>query len=428
MAYITNVQGPVASSSSTMGNFSTANNTSGSTGQMSYDQIVAENLRRAMDNAVLQQCRDTGETNVPADELLIPVPSQPTGTALQLWISAFAQLSPNSQNKGTAILTPKSVVRPNVSTVLKVLFDSSKEAPSGAGLDSTYNFGIHSFIHNLLLAGQYCPLTSFTNANTEHLHHEGHSLKRCKINVNGVSYHLLDLSQFKNELDIDPLSWQEAYQCYLTWIKDISNSNSLICWTNHFTTLSKDDAVHKNFCAIIEFNIKTRQNYTLCPDQHDQAEWNRWLQNKKYETMQDIMFRMQEQLSHSTLPDHNLSSSSRFEPYNNPSKPKAKKVGDLDVQSFQDNKSSKAADPMCIICRRTGHRFSVCSEEISSKGAQNYVKYSDGSLCRRSNGSQLCITYNLNNPKCPCRREHTEQHLCSFCGCTEHSALLRICI
>jgi hypothetical protein len=310
MAYITNVQGPMASSSSATGNSSTANNTSGSTGQMSYDQIVAENLRGATDNAVLQQRRDTGEANLPTDELLIPVPPQPTGTALQQWISAFAQLSPNLQNKGTAILTPKSVVRPNVSAVSKVLFDSSKEAPSEAGLDSTYHFGIHSFIHDLLLAGQYCPLTLFTNANTERLHREGHSLKRCKINVNGLSYHLLNLSQFENELNIDPLSWQEAYQHYLTWIKDIGDSNSLIRWTNHFTMLSKDDAVCKNFHAIIEFDVETRQNYTLHPHQHDQAEWNRRLQNKKYKTMQDVMFCTQEQLSYSTLPDHNSSSSS----------------------------------------------------------------------------------------------------------------------
>ncbi|KAG1882695.1 hypothetical protein F4604DRAFT_1535522, partial [Suillus subluteus] len=186
-----------------------------------------------------------------------------SGTALQQWISAFAQLSPNSQNQGATILTPKTVVRPNISTVSKVLFNSSKEALSGAGLDSTYNFGIHSFIHDLLLAGQYCPLMLFTNINTEHLHCEGHSLKRCKINVGSVSCHLLDLSQFENELDIDPLSWQEAYQHYLTWIKDIGDSHSVLRWTNHFTTLSKDDAVHKNFCTIIEFDVETCQNYTL---------------------------------------------------------------------------------------------------------------------------------------------------------------------
>ncbi|KAG1796488.1 hypothetical protein EV424DRAFT_1280734, partial [Suillus variegatus] len=181
-------------------------------------------------------------------------------------ISAFNQLSPTSQAQGSAVLEtimPKSTARPNVTAVSKVLFDSSKELPSGSGLDSTYNFGIHSFVQDLLNAGQYCPLTLFTNQNMERLHREGHSLKRSKVHVNGVSHHLLDLSQFENELDLDPLSWQEAYQRYLTWIEDIGDASSLKRWTTHFTTLSKDEAVRKNFRAIIEFDVETRQNYAL---------------------------------------------------------------------------------------------------------------------------------------------------------------------
>ncbi|KAG1735977.1 hypothetical protein EDB19DRAFT_1604872, partial [Suillus lakei] len=181
-------------------------------------------------------------------------------------ISAFNQLSPTSQAQGTAVLetiAPKSVIRPNIATVSKVLFDSSKELPSGSGLDSTYSFGIHSFVQDLLNAGQYCPLTLFTNQNMERLHREGHALKHSKVHVNGVSHHLLDLSQFENELELDPLSWQEAYQRYLTWIEDIGDASALKRWTMHFTTLSKDEAVRKNFRAIIEFDVETRQNYAL---------------------------------------------------------------------------------------------------------------------------------------------------------------------
>ncbi|KAG2745665.1 hypothetical protein P692DRAFT_201719810, partial [Suillus brevipes Sb2] len=233
---------------------------------MTYDQIAIENTRRLTNNIALQVRRDTNKLNVPADELLIPVPPKPVGTAIQQWILAFNQLSPMSQAQGTAVLSsiaPKVVARPNVIPVAKVLFDSSQELPSGSGLDSTYSFGVHSFIQDLLNAGQYCPLTLFTNQNMEHLHHEGHSLKRSKVHVNGVPHHLLDLSQFENELDIDPLSWQEAYQCYLTWIEDIGDASALKRWTSHFKTLSEDNAVRKNFRAIIVFDIERRQNYTL---------------------------------------------------------------------------------------------------------------------------------------------------------------------
>ncbi|KAG1859679.1 hypothetical protein F4604DRAFT_1544822, partial [Suillus subluteus] len=181
-------------------------------------------------------------------------------------ISAFNQLSPTSQAQGSAVLDtimPKSTLRPNVTSISKVLFDSSKELPAGSALDSTYNFGIHSFVNDLYSAEQYCPLTLFTNQNMECLHREGHVLKRSKAHVGGLSHHLLDLSQFDNELDLDPLSWQEAYQCYLTWIEEIGDMVSLKRWTTHFTTLSKDEAIRKNFWAIIEFDVETCQNYTL---------------------------------------------------------------------------------------------------------------------------------------------------------------------
>ncbi|KAG0695338.1 hypothetical protein DFH29DRAFT_782173, partial [Suillus ampliporus] len=173
---------------------------------------------------------------------------------------------PASQAQGSALLnsimpnTASTSTRPNVVSASKVLFDSSKEALSSGTIDSTYNFGIHSFIQDLADAGQYCPLTLFSAENTECLHREGHSLKRSKIHVNGVSHHLLDLSQFEGELNLDALTWQEAYQRYLTWIADIGDQASLKRWTNHFSLLSKDEAVRKNFRAILEFDIETRQN------------------------------------------------------------------------------------------------------------------------------------------------------------------------
>ncbi|KAG0702795.1 hypothetical protein DFH29DRAFT_770341, partial [Suillus ampliporus] len=199
------------------------------------------------------------------------LPSNPNVPINKLhhWVAAFTQLSPASQAQGSALLnsimpnTASTSTRPNVVAASKVLFDSSKEALSSGTIDSTYNFGIHSFIQDLADAGQYCPLTLFSAENTEHLHREGHSLKRSKIHVNGVSHHLLDLSQFEGELSLDALTWQEAYQRYLTWIADIGDQMSLKRWTNHFSLLSKDEAVRKNFRAILEFDIETRQNYAL---------------------------------------------------------------------------------------------------------------------------------------------------------------------
>jgi hypothetical protein len=143
-------------------------------------------------NTALQVLRDAGDPNIAPDEPLLPVPPIPTTVSeLQQWISAFINLSPNSQAQGAAVLESiagmsklsSSSSRPSISSVLKVLFDSTKEITSSSGLDSTYNFGIHHFIQDLANAREYCPLTLFSNKNTEHLHQEGHSLKHTKVHI-----------------------------------------------------------------------------------------------------------------------------------------------------------------------------------------------------------------------------------------------------
>jgi hypothetical protein len=93
---------------------------------------------------------------------MILIPSQLARTALQQWISAFTQLSPMLQTQGSAVLDfiiLKATSRPNVASVVKVFFNTAKEAPSSSGVDSTYSFDIHGVIQDLLNAGQYCPLT-----------------------------------------------------------------------------------------------------------------------------------------------------------------------------------------------------------------------------------------------------------------------------
>ncbi|KAG2064408.1 hypothetical protein BDR04DRAFT_1179924 [Suillus decipiens] len=199
---------------------------------LSYDQTVAENACRITDNLILQNHCNARDLNVPADEPILPLPPNPNVPANKLhhWVTAFAQLSLASQAQGLALLNSIMPTQastsscPNVSAVAKVLFDSSKEAISSGTINSTYNFSIHSFIQDLTDAGQYCPLILFSAENTEHLHQEGHSLKCTKIHIGRVSHHLLDLSQFESELSLDTLTWQEAYQWYITWIMDVGDT------------------------------------------------------------------------------------------------------------------------------------------------------------------------------------------------------------
>jgi len=147
-----------APSSASMGNLSLAPVPT----TMTHDQILAKNAHQLTDNLLLQSCRDAGDLNVPIDELMILIPSQLARTALQQWISAFTQLLPILQTQGSAVLDSiilKATSRPNVASVVNVLFNTAKEAPSSSGVDSTYSFDIHGVIQDLLNAGQYCPLT-----------------------------------------------------------------------------------------------------------------------------------------------------------------------------------------------------------------------------------------------------------------------------
>ncbi|KIK93110.1 hypothetical protein PAXRUDRAFT_829309, partial [Paxillus rubicundulus Ve08.2h10] len=236
---------------------------------MSNDEIVAENELRTLRNEALQTRQDDGESSVPTDEPLIPLPSPPsssnTGTHLHRVLATFMQLSPASQVKASAA-----------------------ELPASEAFDSTYNLSIHHLVIELAEARQYLPLTLFTNKNNKHLHSEAYTLKRIKVPTSvGTNTHLLNLSQFKSEDTLDPLSWQEAWGCYLTWIMDVAPHEAHARWSRHFLALSKDEGLRDCFKAILHFNIETCHNYILKPCQHNEEQWKHCLTKIKYEVLQE---------------------------------------------------------------------------------------------------------------------------------------------
>ncbi|KIK76032.1 hypothetical protein PAXRUDRAFT_171053 [Paxillus rubicundulus Ve08.2h10] len=88
---------------------------------------------------------------------------------------------------------------------------------------------------------------------------------------------------------------------------------------------------------------------------------------------------------------------------------------------------STTPDHLCLICARTGHKFSNCREMTSAKGSVLIAQYCDRKFSLRSSDSPICITFNLNCPKRSCKDDHTAQHICSWCGATDHGALSRLC-
>ncbi|KIK80395.1 hypothetical protein PAXRUDRAFT_15821 [Paxillus rubicundulus Ve08.2h10] len=174
----------------------------------------------------------------------------------QEWISAYLSLTPGTRIwaiKALDAIKP-SEAPPNSSVLrLKVIFTADQEVKASSVLNSTYDLGIHSSIFDLANARQ-----------------EGLTLKKVKSSINGVTHHLLNLSQFESEDGMDSFTWQEAWLCYLIWLTDAAQPVIYECWKWHYTMLSKDEAVCNNFKAILTFNINMCSCYAAQAFQHDE--------------------------------------------------------------------------------------------------------------------------------------------------------------
>ncbi|KIK90258.1 hypothetical protein PAXRUDRAFT_801994, partial [Paxillus rubicundulus Ve08.2h10] len=198
------------------------------------NKIDAKNLLRIIHNQSLQACCDVGESGVPTDESLVPriyplvysIPEPPTpqtGSFAHQWISAYSLLSPTSKIQAVKALdTLKSTEIKSIPSLPKVIFTTDREVKVSSSTDGTYSLSIHTVVTELAKAKQYTPLTLFTIANTFRLHKEGHLLKKTKSSIDSTIYHLLDLLQFEAEEAMDSLTWQEAWQCMISWLAEVA--------------------------------------------------------------------------------------------------------------------------------------------------------------------------------------------------------------
>ncbi|KIK78059.1 hypothetical protein PAXRUDRAFT_775023, partial [Paxillus rubicundulus Ve08.2h10] len=313
---------------------------------------------------------DVGESGVPIDKPLVPRIPDPltpqTGNSTHQWVSAYSLLSPTSKIQAVKALdTLKPTEIKSIPSLPKVIFTVDREVKVSSSTDGAYSLGIHAVITELAKAKQYTPLTLFTIANTFRLHKEGHLLKKTKSSIDGTIHHLLDLSQFKAEEAMDTLTWQEAWQCKISWLAEVTEPAIHECWSWHFSTLLKDEAIHDNFKAILSFDIRMRSlaSSSASCKVHDVVK----------EELQKLSSR------------EDCPSSTCYKPYN----VSARKNGKCSCEgqeSFQDGPPSSdtqvKSDPMCLICQFTGHRFSECKEESTAKGKQTYTKYTGGQLVR----------------------------------------------
>jgi hypothetical protein len=130
-------------------------------------------------------------------------------------------------------------------------------------------------------------------------------------------------------------------------------------------------------------------------------------------------------------PQSSSSSKARYQPYNRETSKFCPALTDPNL-SFRDRDSKSEVThsaPLCLCCKRTGHKFSDCHEDTTPAGVPTYSKYLDGKLTLRTNSTTIfCITFQLNSAKRHCKTDHPSQHACSWCGSTDHGACARKCL
>ena len=264
---------------------------------------------------------------------------------------------------------------------------------------------ISKLIDGLADSGFYVPLSMFTFESLCKFQSQPHLVKTVKVHHNGQKLYILDVSQFPAESDMQPLEWYSAWDRYLEWIGRRDGPVMKRMWSCHFRFLARKNEFAKNFPAILLFDIETRSS--LASDPSSSISMNQY---------KDRFLQLQiecTRFSSGVSSFDRSSKSQRPSPYDR--KPRREPNDD----SFWKNQRS---GPICLVCQRVGHKFTQCSEEVTSKGSQTFARARDGNLVRKDNGSPICFTFQLAAAKRPCRENHADQHVCSTCGSPDHGA------
>ncbi|KAL6304315.1 hypothetical protein BKA93DRAFT_713050, partial [Sparassis latifolia] len=180
-------------------------------------------------------------------------------------LSAFSQFSPGSQKKLQTLINTSLPAADNSlpDSVPKLLFSIERERPSSS-TSHAQSFGIHPFILNLGQNRVHIPLSLFTTASTNKLHNNSTSIKQNIVyNASGTKCHLIDLTQFQTESEMDVADWHEAWNRYIPFLRTHSDSAVAQRWEEHYQFLSKQDDFKRDFHAILTFDIEQRTRYSI---------------------------------------------------------------------------------------------------------------------------------------------------------------------
>ncbi|KIO09046.1 hypothetical protein M404DRAFT_132479 [Pisolithus tinctorius Marx 270] len=281
-------------------------------------------------------------------------------------------------------------------------FDLSDNAPIFSP-DSTC-LPIPKLINNLADAGFHVPLTLFSYDALHKLQNQPLTVKTVKVHQNGQNVHILDVTQFPPEEEMLPLEWHSAWERYIDWIGTREGLVAKRMWSCHFRFLAHIHKFRERFPAILQFDMDVHSAAASNPDFFLTTEEYK---SKYLHTQVGVL----QAPPTPTVSADKSSCGHRFSPYDR------KARGDSPHDSFRNSQHNS---PTCIICLRSGHKYSACNEETTQKGQQMFARSQDGKLVRHDNNSPLCFFYQL--AKKPCCDNHPDQHLCAACGSRDHGA------
>ncbi|KIK28190.1 hypothetical protein PISMIDRAFT_7703 [Pisolithus microcarpus 441] len=258
----------------------------------------------------------------------------------------------NSSNLPQQILTAYTLLSPASKASLDVLIDKECTAsslshwsniPRALPFISTkmhrWSLPISNLIDDFFDSAFHVRLSLFSYESLDKLQNQPLAVQTVKVHHKDQSVYILDVSQFPLETGMRPLDWHSAWERFLEWIGRRQGLIQRRMWACHFRFLARKDHFVDNFPAILRFDIKICHLHSAAtPDPSS---------------------------------DNSSSRSQRFNPYDR----KARR-DDPDDSS----RNNQHPSPTCLICLRAGHKFSACTEEVTQKGQQTFLKPRDGKL------------------------------------------------
>ncbi|KIO08905.1 hypothetical protein M404DRAFT_22719 [Pisolithus tinctorius Marx 270] len=261
---------------------------------------------------------------------------------------------------------------------------------------------ISKLINNLSNASFHIPLTLFSYNALHKLQNQPLAVKMVKVHQNSQNIHILDVTQFPPKEEMLPLDWHSAWEHYINWIGTREGLVAKCMWSCHFCFLACIHKFHECFLAILQFDMD------VCSATASDPDFFLTMEEYKSKYLHTQVGVLQAPPTPTVFADKS-SCGHHFSPYNH------KTHGNSPDDSFQN---SQCNSPTCIICLRSGHKYSSCNEETMQKGQQMFVKSHDGMLVHHNNNAPLCFFFQL--AKKPCHDNHPNQHLCATCGSQDH--------